>query len=75
MGRNMKEFELLNTRSQLRRAATPTGEPLNPRTAYTNWKQLLERADVPERRLHDAAAISSGLLLGVTERTVMAVMG
>jgi integrase len=56
---------------------TPTGQPLNPRTDYTNWKMLLERADVPERRLHDArhTAATVLLLLGVTERTVMAVMG
>ncbi|WP_445186867.1 tyrosine-type recombinase/integrase [Pseudonocardia sp. Cha107L01] len=56
---------------------TPTGQPLNPRTDYTAWKQLLERAGVPERRLHDArhSAATVLLLLGVTERTVMAVMG
>ena len=56
---------------------TPTGQSLNPRTDYTNWKLLLERADVPERRLHDArhTAATVLLLLGVTERTVMAVMG
>jgi integrase len=33
---------------------TPTGEPLNPRNDYTEWKRLLVRAEVPERRLHDA---------------------
>lgn len=56
---------------------TPTGQPLNPRTDYTNWKTLLDRAGVPERRLHDArhTAATVLLLLGVTERTVMAVMG
>jgi len=56
---------------------TPTGQPLNPRTDYTTWKQLLDRAKVPERRLHDArhSAATVLLLLGVTERTVMAVMG
>ena len=56
---------------------TPIGQPLNPRTDYTAWKQLLERAEVPERRLHDArhSAATVLLLLGVTERTVMAVMG
>ncbi len=56
---------------------TPTGRPLNPRTDYTDWKKLLDRAGVPERRLHDArhTAATVLLLLGVTERTVMSVMG
>jgi len=56
---------------------TPTGGPLNPRTDYTEWKRLLERAGVPERRLHDArhTAATVLLLLGVPERTVMSVMG
>jgi integrase len=56
---------------------TPTGAPLNPRSDYTDWKQLLDRAGVPERRLHDArhTAATVLLLLGVTERTVMSVMG
>ncbi|MFC4944674.1 tyrosine-type recombinase/integrase [Pseudonocardia sp. GCM10023141] len=56
---------------------TPTGGPLNPRTDYTDWKRLPGRAGVPERRLHDArhTAATVPLLLGVTERTVMSVMG
>ncbi len=56
---------------------TETGRPLNPRTDYTEWKRLLDRAGVPERRLHDArhTAATVLLLLGVTERTVMSVMG
>lgn len=56
---------------------TPTGEPLNPRTDYTEWKRLLERAGVPERRLHDArhTAATVLLLLQIPDRTVMAVMG
>jgi len=29
---------------------TPTGGPLNPRTDYTEWKRLLERAGVPTAR-------------------------
>jgi hypothetical protein len=32
----------------------PAGEPLNPRNDYTEWKCLLVRAGVPERRLRDA---------------------
>jgi integrase len=56
---------------------TPTGEPLNPRTDYTEWKRLLVRADVPERRLHDArhTAATVLLLLQIPDRTVMGVMG
>lgn len=56
---------------------TPTGQPLNPRTDYTNWKRLLDRAGVPERRLHDArhTAATVLLLLGVNQRTVMSIMG
>ena len=56
---------------------TPTGGPLNPRTDYTEWKRLLERASVPERRLHDArhTAATVLLLLQIPDRTVMAIMG
>jgi integrase len=56
---------------------TPTGGPLNPRTDWTEWKRLVDRAKVPDRRLHDArhTAATVLLLLGVTERTVMGVMG
>ncbi|WP_224388833.1 tyrosine-type recombinase/integrase [Pseudonocardia sp. ICBG1293] len=56
---------------------SPTGRPLNPSTDYHRWKKLLDRAGVPERRLHDArhTAATVLLLLGVPERTVMSVMG
>lgn len=56
---------------------TPTGGPLNPRSDYTAWKQLLIRAKVPERRLHDArhTAATVLLLLQIPDRTVMAIMG
>lgn len=56
---------------------TPTGGPLNPRSDYTEWKRLLERAGVPERRLHDArhTAATVLLLLQIPDRTVMAIMG
>lgn len=57
--------------------STPRGEPLNPRTDYTEWKRLLSRAGVPERRLHDARHMAATvlLLLGIPERTVMGLMG
>ncbi|GAA3364011.1 tyrosine-type recombinase/integrase [Saccharopolyspora gregorii] len=55
----------------------PTGEPLHPRTDHSEWRRLLDRAEVSERRLHDArhTAATVLLLLGVPERTVMGVMG
>jgi integrase len=56
---------------------TPTGQPLNMRTDHREWKLLIARAGVAERRLHDArhTAATVLLLLGVAERTVMGVMG
>jgi integrase len=57
--------------------ATPTGKPLNPRTGWTDWKKLLNRAGVRDGRLHDArhTAATVLLLLGVPERAVMGVTG
>ena len=57
--------------------ASPTGAPLNPRTDWTDWKKLLNRAGVRDGRLHDArhTAATVLLLLGVPERAVMGVMG
>lgn len=56
---------------------TEVGTVLHPRTDNKSWKQLLVAAGVPERRLHDArhTAATVLLLLGVTERAVMGVMG
>jgi len=57
--------------------ATPTGGPLNPRTDWDDWKNLLTAAGVRDGRLHDArhTAATVLLLLGVPERAVMGVMG
>lgn len=57
--------------------ATPTGEPVNPRTDYDEWKRLLKLADLRDGRLHDArhTAATVLLLLGVPERAVMDIMG
>lgn len=57
--------------------ATEHGEPLNPRSDYDQWKALLEAAGVRDGRLHDArhTAATVLLLLGVSERLVMAIMG
>ena len=56
---------------------TPTGGPLNPRSDWDGWKQLLAAAGVRDGRLHDArhTAATVLLLLGVPERAVMGVMG
>jgi integrase len=56
---------------------TPTGLPLNPRTDYDEWKQLLTAAGVRDGRLHDARHTAATVLLfpGVPERAVMGVMG
>lgn len=56
---------------------TETGEPINPRTDYDEWKRLLAAAGVRDGRLHDARHTASTvlLILGVPERTVMSLMG
>lgn len=56
---------------------TPTGRPLSPNTDYHEWKRLLREAGVRDGRLHDArhTAATVLLLLGVTERAAMGVMG
>ncbi len=57
--------------------ATPTGQPVNPRTDYTDWKRLLTDTGLRDGRLHDArhTAATVLLLLGVSERAVMGLMG
>lgn len=57
--------------------ATPTGEPVNPRTDYSEWKRLLKAAGLRDGRLHDArhTAATVLLILGVAERAVMDIMG
>ncbi len=34
--------------------STQTGQPINPRTDFTEWKRLLKEAGLREGRLHDA---------------------
>jgi integrase len=61
-----------------RRVSTSfTGKPLNPNSDYHRWKALLKRAGVRDARLHDArhTAATVLLVLGVPERTEMAIMG
>jgi len=57
--------------------ASPTGAPIHHRTDTKHWKDLLRAADVRDVRLHDArhTAATVLLLLGVPERTAMALMG
>ncbi|MGH3754696.1 MAG: tyrosine-type recombinase/integrase [Pseudonocardiaceae bacterium] len=55
----------------------PNGKPTDPRADYSEWKELLTAAGVREARLHDArhTAATMLLVLGVTERAVMDIMG
>jgi integrase len=57
--------------------ATETGEAIHPITDYRQWKRLLKDAGVRDARLHDArhTAATVLLILNVTERAVMGVMG
>ncbi|MBD9704090.1 tyrosine-type recombinase/integrase [Streptomyces sp. ID01-12c] len=57
--------------------ATPTGRGTSPRTDYDDWKELLADAKVRDGRLHDArhTAATVLLILGVSERAVMGLMG
>ncbi|MEU9220075.1 site-specific integrase [Streptomyces sp. NPDC048376] len=57
--------------------ATPDGRGTSPRTDYDDWKELLAAAKVRDGRLHDArhTAATVLLILGVSERAVMGLMG
>ncbi|MFF8511258.1 tyrosine-type recombinase/integrase [Streptomyces sp. NPDC015492] len=57
--------------------ATETGRGTSPRTDYDDWKELLSGAKVRDGRLHDArhTAATVLLILGVSERAVMGLMG
>ncbi|MEO8830585.1 tyrosine-type recombinase/integrase, partial [Lapillicoccus sp.] len=57
--------------------ATETGAPINPRTDWSHWKQLLIQAGIRDGRLHDArhTAATVLLLLGVDQRSMMGIMG
>ncbi|MDC5697802.1 site-specific integrase [Intrasporangium calvum] len=53
------------------------GAPISPRTDWSHWKQLLKDAGLRDSRLHDArhTAATILLLLGVSQPTMMTVMG
>lgn len=53
------------------------GRPIDPRADLRGWKDLLEKAQVPEFRLHDARHTAATLLLaqGIDARVAMDVMG
>ncbi|MER7677277.1 site-specific integrase [Streptomyces sp. NPDC096934] len=57
--------------------STSTGRGTSPRTDYDDWKELLGDAKVRDGRLHDArhTAATVLLILGVSERAVMGLMG
>lgn len=52
--------------------ASPVGGPHNPRTDWSDWKQLVADAELRDARLHDwrHTAATALLLLGVAERMV-----
>jgi site-specific recombinase XerD len=55
----------------------PNGRPIDPRDDFTEWKALLNMADVRDARLHDGRHTSATLLLeqGVDVRVVMEILG
>ncbi|MGW6284955.1 tyrosine-type recombinase/integrase [Streptomyces sp. NPDC055107] len=57
--------------------ATADGRGTSTRTDYDDWKELLATAGVRDGRLHDArhTAATVLLILGVSERAVMGLMG
>lgn len=57
--------------------ATPTVRGTSPRTDYDDWKELLTDAKARDGRLRDArhTAATVPLILGVSERAVMRLMG
>nr|WP_207386744.1 transposase [Frankia sp. Cppng1_Ct_nod] len=57
--------------------AQPTGQPIDPRADYEEWRVLLTEAGVRPARLHDArhTAATMLLVLKVPTRAVMDVMG
>ncbi|MFC0039591.1 tyrosine-type recombinase/integrase [Actinomadura rayongensis] len=57
--------------------AKPDGSILNTNTDHHEWKDLLEEAGLREGRLHDArhTAATVLLILEVSERTTMSIMG
>jgi integrase len=57
--------------------ATPTGQPINPRTDHAEWKRLLKHAGLREPRLHDARHTAATVLLVLRQPTptVMSLMG
>lgn len=57
--------------------ATETGEPIHPRTDYSEWKRLLKAAGLRDARLHDARHTAATVLLVLRQPTptVMSLMG
>lgn len=53
------------------------GRPLNNNSEYHRWKALIKAVGVRDARLHDArhTAATTLLLLGVSERAVIDIMG
>lgn len=57
--------------------ATETGDAVNPRTDWDDWKDLLKEADVREGRLHDArhTAATIAMIAGILDRTAQELFG
>lgn len=57
--------------------AQPNGRPIDPTMDRNEWKRLLADAGIRDARLHDArhTAATVLLLLGVSERAAMELMG
>lgn len=53
------------------------GRPIDPRADWKAWKDLLQRAEVRDARLHDARHTAASLLLlqGVAPRVAMQILG
>jgi hypothetical protein len=49
--------------------ATQTGEPIHPRTDYSEWKRLLKAAGLRHARLHDARHTAATVLLVLRQPT------
>lgn len=55
----------------------PDGSPIDPRRDWSDWKSILDEADVRDARVHDGRHTAATLLIevGVHPRTVMEILG
>ncbi len=76
-GRHTGEARRVNSgRTPIRSSTSATGRAVNPSPTTTAGRRSLKAAGVRDGRLHDARHTATLLLvLGVSERTVMSIMG